>query len=100
MAEICFPCRFNTDGRSLIIPADLHGEYAVIIFYRGVHGVVQEENVHIVALPVYSLDKAKRNGHKGWGDISHRLRPESTPRMRIKSGPIGKNGDKYPTRQT
>ena len=26
----------TTDGRTLNIPADLNGEYAVIIFYRGI----------------------------------------------------------------
>ena len=26
----------TTDGRKLNIPADLKGEYAVIIFYRGI----------------------------------------------------------------
>jgi peroxiredoxin len=25
-----------TDGRTMTIPADLKGEYAVIIFYRGI----------------------------------------------------------------
>jgi peroxiredoxin len=26
----------NIDGRTMNIPADLNGEYAVIIFYRGI----------------------------------------------------------------
>ena len=58
------PVGLTTNRRSLIIPADLHGEYAFIIFYRGAHGVVQEENVHIVALPVYSLDQAREMATK------------------------------------
>jgi peroxiredoxin len=26
----------TTQGKQLVIPDDLHGEYAVIIFYRGI----------------------------------------------------------------